>query len=568
MKLGHKQWTLFLAAIIASTSQTHAQTRPTVSGNAVGGNPLDALPQIKAPDKGPNATAQIQPQAPQLQELLARHLTPAKFQVEGVKSIPFDEVAQRFTPLVGKDITIGELIDVANGVTRLYQERGYALSFAFVPAQTFENGVVRVTIVEGYVANVKITGKPGKTEDKLRAIAAHIAADRPLRRATFERYINVMGLLPGVKVTANVPPPQSTDGATTLELNVDRKPFDISTGIDFNHPGVQGLLTATENGLTSLGEQLSVSALLPKGRDNVTYLAAHGALPIGTDGMTAKIDASHYRGNPKNNPGLPSYVQRTVINDRIGGSLSYPLMLSNTHSLTGTVTAYASHDEDRFSNTITGAAIGLRSQVRVLQLQADYAQVQTGQMRKASINVAKAFDILGAGKAGDSNIPGTTTINPASITFVRTGASVSQTNEWPFGIGTAVAATAQYSPDTLPTSEQISFGAQRFAQGYQPGETSGDSGWGASFEINRAVALGFTYLRTVTPYVSFDMARVYLHAGTPQPNRLSSVAIGFRLSDAKHYSLDLSLAKALGDAPIESASRSPRINATFSYQLN
>jgi hemolysin activation/secretion protein len=313
---------------------------------------------------------------------------------------------------------------------------------------------------------------------------------------------------------------------------------------------------------------LSVSALLPKGRDNVTYLAAHGALPIGSEGMTAKIDASHYRGNPKDNPGLPSYVERTVINDRIGGSLSYPFILSNARSLTGTVTAYASHDEDRFNNTITGASIGLRSQVRVLQLQADYADVKTGQARKASLNVAKAFDILGAGKAGDSNIPGTTTVNPASITFVRTGASFSQTNEWPLGIGTTVAATGQYSPDTLPTSEQISFGAQRFAQGYQPGETSGDSGWGASFEINRAIALGFTYLRTLTPYVSFDMARVYLHAGTPQPNRLASVAIGFRISDAKYYSLDLSVAKAVGDAPVENASRSPRINATFSYQLN
>ncbi|WP_176052673.1 ShlB/FhaC/HecB family hemolysin secretion/activation protein [Paraburkholderia caribensis] len=566
MKFGTRQWTFLLAAIAASAVQ--AQTRPAVSGNPLGGNPLEALPQIKAPEKGPNATAQIQPQAPQLQELLARHLTPTRVEVEGVKSIPFNDVAQRFTPLVGKEITIGELIEVANGVTRLYQERGYPLSFAFVPAQTFENGVVRVTIVEGYVANVTVTGKPGKTEDRIRAIAAHIAADRPLRRTTFERYINAMGLLPGVKVAANVPPPQTTDGATTLELNVDRKPFNVSTGIDFNHPGVQGLLTATENGLTSLGEQLSVSALLPKGRDNVTYLAAHGALPVGSEGMTARVDASHYRGNPKDNPGLPSYVERTVINDRIGGSVSYPFILSNARSLSGTVTAYASHDEDRFNNTITGAALGLRSQVRVLQLQADYADVQTGQARKASINVAKAFDILGAGKAGDSNIPGTTTVNPASITFVRTGASFSQTNEWPLGIGTTLATTGQYSPDTLPASEQISFGAQRFAQGYQPGETSGDSGWGASFEINRPIAPGFTYLRTFTPYVSVDMARVYLHAGTPQPKKLASVALGFRISDAKYYSLDLSVAKAVGDAPVESASRSPRINATFSYQLN
>src|SRR6266702_1383638 len=108
-----------------------------------------------------DVTVQVAPQAPQLQELLARHLTPTRVQVEGVKSIPFDDVAQRFTPLVGKDTTIGDLIQVANGVTKLYQDRGYALSFAFIPAQTFEGGVVRVTVVEGYVSAVKVTGKPG-----------------------------------------------------------------------------------------------------------------------------------------------------------------------------------------------------------------------------------------------------------------------------------------------------------------------------------------------------------------------------------------------------------------------
>ncbi|MFM0731373.1 POTRA domain-containing protein [Paraburkholderia sediminicola] len=566
MKLGYgSKWTLLLAAIAASAMQVEAQAQ---SRPVVGGNPMDSLPQIKAPDKGPNVTLQVTPQAPQLQELLARHLTPSKIQVEGVKSIPFDEVAQRFTPLVGKDTTIGDLIQVANGVTKLYQDRGFALSFAFIPAQTFEGGVVRVTVVEGYVSAVKVTGEPGVLEDKIRAIADHIVADRPLRRATFERYINLLGLLPGVKVAANAAPPQNTDGATTLELNVTRKKFDVSTGIDFNHPGVQGLLTATENGLTALGEQLSVSALLPKGRDNVTYLAAHATVPIGSDGLTGKIDASHYRGNPTDNPGLPSYISRTVINDKVSGSLTYPVLLSNTQSLIGTATVYASHDEDRYNNQDTGAQIGLRSQVRVMQLQADYASAEPGQVRRASINVAKAFDILGASKAGDSNVPGTTVTNPASINFVRTGASFSQTNEWPLKIGTAVSLTGQYSAVSLPTSEQISFGAQRFAQGYQPGEASGDSGWGAMFEVNRAFTPGFTYLRTLTPYVSFDMARVYLHAGTPSPSRLSSIAFGFRISDAKYYSLDLSVAKAIGDAPVESASRSPRINATFSYQLN
>ncbi|AOK52594.1 sugar transporter [Burkholderia stagnalis] len=562
MKSRFDKW-MMLLAVTAAAGATQAQTR-------VAGNPLDALPQINAPKKGPNVTVQVAPQAPQLQELLSRHLTPTTFQVEGVKSVPFEEISRRFTPLVGKDITIGELIETANGVTKLYQERGYALSFAFIPAQTFDSGVVRVTVVEGYVSDVKVTGKPGAMESKIRAIAAHITADRPLRRATFERYVNTFGLLPGVSVKANVPPPQTTDGATTLELNVERKAFNISSGIDFNHPGVQGLITATENGLTSFGEQLSISALVPPGRDKVTYVAFSGAVPVGSSGLVTRLDASTYRGKPTDNPGLPSYVERTVKNEKLGLSASYPLLLNNQRSLLGTVSGYASHNEDRYQNQITGATLENRSQVRVLQMQLDYTSVGPKQVRKLSVNVAKGFDILGASKSQDITVGNTTTSlpSPISLTFVRTGATYTQTNEWPFRIGTSVSLTGQYSPDSLPTSEQISFGAQRYALGYQPGETSGDSGWGMSLEVNRAFSPGWTYLKTITPYVAYDMARVYLHAGTPQPNRLSSVGIGVRLSDSRYYNLDLSVAKPVGDAPVESASRSPRINAAFSYQLN
>ena len=556
------QWFWLAVAAATTASPALAQTRAAASGN-----PLEALPQIQTPSHTPSVSVQIAPNEQQLQRLLDTHLTPSKIEIDGVKAIAFAQVAEHFSTFVGKDTTIGQLVEAANAVTRLYQAHGYALSFAFIPAQTFEHGVVRVTVVEGYVSNVKISGNPGGTEAKIRAITDHIRNERPLRRATFERYVNVLGLLPGVKIAATVQPPQTTDGATSLDLNVERKPFNVATGIDFHHPGVQGLVTVTENGLASLGEDLSIATLVPKGRDNQTYYALNGALPIGSEGLVAKINGAHYRGNPVDNPGLPSTVKRTVVNDKLGVSAAYPLYLSNTRSLLGTLSAYASHDENSYLNTLTGATLALRSQVRVVQAQLDYADTRTGQTRRASFNVAKAFDVLGASKAGETNIPGVIETNPVSLTFVRTGASFSQTNEWPFKIGTAVALTGQYSPDSLPTSEQIAFGAQRFALGYEPGEASGDSGFGASFEINRAIAVSRRYLQTITPYVSFDMARVYLHTGPAAPSKLSSLALGFRVTDNKHYSLDLSLAKAVGDAPIESPSRSPRLNATFSYQL-
>ncbi|KMZ12239.1 putative activation/secretion signal peptide protein [Candidatus Burkholderia humilis] len=556
MQIHHLKRALCLAAFAAPIPAqfAYAQSAPAAPRASIGGNPLNALPQVATPPK-PQVSVEMQEPATALDALLARHITPRSFQVEGAKTLPFEDVAARFTPLVGKDVTIGALIETANGVTAMYKERGYALSFAFIPAQTFEGGAVRVVVVEGYVANVVIKGNAGASEKRIREIADRMRADRPLRQATFERYINVLGMIPGVKTRATVAPPANTDGAVTLELDVERKPFNLSTGIDFNHPGVQGILSATENGMLGLGESLTASALLPKGRNDQTYYAFNGTLPVGTDGFTTKVDASHYHGHPVDNTGLPSTIERTVVNDKLAFSAVYPFLLSNARSAVDAATAYASHDEDRLKNTVvTGNPyLSQRSQIRVTQLQLDYTGIGAGVVRRASLNVAKAFDVLGASKNVETNIAGFAPVNPVSLTFVRTGATYTQSNDWPLKIGTVLSATGQYSPDTLPTSEQVSFGAGRFAAGYQPEEVSGDSGWGASFEVNRPVEIGMTYWKSITPYIAVDAARVYPHGGTAKPRRLSSVGIGFRVTDAKHYSLDLSVARATGDAPIESA---------------
>jgi hypothetical protein len=45
------------------------------------------------------------------------------------------------------------------------------------------------------------------------------------------------------------------------------------------------------------------------------------------------------------------------------------------------------------------------------------------------------------------------------------------------------------------------------------------------------------------------------------------LALGVRFSDRKHYTLDLALAKPVGDMPTNSGARSLRFNAAWTYQF-
>ncbi|WP_439893698.1 ShlB/FhaC/HecB family hemolysin secretion/activation protein (plasmid) [Ralstonia sp. 25C] len=534
-----------------------AQSSPTQ------GNPIDTLPKVDT-SRPPQQKIQVEVQRPNpaLENLLATHLTPTKFQIEGVKTLPFAEIAAYFAPLAGHDITVAQLLQAANDVTKLYADRGYPLSFAFVPAQTFEGGVVRVTVVEGHVARMRVEGTPGPLEGRLREISQRLMDEKPLRRETFERVTGVLAQQPGVQITATVQPPTTTDGASELVLNVKRQPYTIGTGIEYRKPGVRAVITGTLNSVTPFGEQITVSTLQPRGSDHETFYSATWAQPIGTDGLLAKLSWSHYRGMPENLPLEQLGYQSRYLTDtqRLGLSLSYPVLLSNTRSLTLTGTFYGNDDTQRYSPQNTAIPqTELDAKVRVAGAEALYTEVKPGETRRASLGLYQGISGLGASKSVNNNV---------DLGFLRTRLTASEAHDLPFGFGVVVSGAAQYSGAVLPSSEQISFGGRFFGLAYPAGEVAGDRGWGASVELNRAFTVSMDYLKTVQPYVLYDTAKVYSNAGTLVHDQLGSIALGVRFSDRKYYTLDLAIARPVGDKPINSSSRALRFNAAYTYQFN
>lgn len=528
-------------------------------------NPLQTLPRTETPRQAPSVTVHVKAPNPALEALLSTHLTPSRFDVVGVKSIPFADVAAIFAPMRGKDSTVRDLVAAADRVTALYKARGYALSFAFVPNQTLAGGVVKIQVVEGYVADVALRGDAGNLEPRIKAMAAHIVGERPLRQDTFERYTQLLGTLPGLKVAANVPPPTTTDGATRLDLDVSRQRYDMSYGLDFNHPGTQGVFSLIENGASPLGEQLSVSTLYPNGGGQRFYSAAY-VQPIGSRGWQGKVDASRYWGQPDTDEQLPSYLEHRLEQDRLALSAVYPLVLANTRRVNLAMGVYASRQDDRYRNVDTGATIALRSSVRVLNAELSSLSVEAGRTLQFAFALAHGFAGLGAYSRTVSNV-GAVGIAMPDVAFTRYTANASWSRQWAHKLGTVLRATGQYSHDALPSTEQINFGGQNFALAYDPGDAAGDSGWAASAELNRAFAPGAGWIDSVAPYVAYQAARVYLNGARPFIDRLDSAVVGIRASDKKHYAIDFALAWPTADKPPESKDRDMRWNLTFSYKL-
>ncbi len=532
------------------------------------GNPVDALPQLERPPGATQPPPVVQTATPEqlaLQARLAQRIVPLNFDVSGVHAIPFEEVSAILSPLSGKEISLGELVQQVDKITQLYRDKGYPLSFALVQNQTFANGLVVVTVVEGYIGTVRIEGDIGNAQDRLETLAGPLKADRPLKQATLERQLNLMRTVPGVKFTPALDLPRRADGETELVLTATRHPVSLTGGIADLGTGMQPIVNMAANSLTPLGEQVKLTTAIPFNSDDVKYVMGEIFVPIGADGLAIKVDGYHYDAKPKDDAVEFLGFERRVKNDRIGIGVSYPFLLNNTRSLTGTLGMYAANSKDRYDSHTTDLWLQQDARVRAANAELRYVQVGEAASTDVTVSVSKGFDAAGAKKDISTNY-GYSATPILDLDFTRYNLSAKQIFALPGQFGLTLSGAGQYSSNILPSSEQVSYGSWRYAMGYPQGDQSGDKGIGVSAEINRRFATGWEYVAGVQPYVLVDYARTwYNNKGLQALNNrhLSSVALGLRFTDDKYYLFDFNVAKPVGSATVNDG-RDVRFNANYS----
>ena len=126
----------------ADTLPSFLNSNETIRNLPVPNLPADAYRPTAAPLQVP------EPGAIQGQPLMmGTKVTLKTVQIEGGTIYPLGELATLFQPLLGHETSLADLIEATRSITRRYQQDGYLLSYAFLPQQSFDNGVVRVVLV-------------------------------------------------------------------------------------------------------------------------------------------------------------------------------------------------------------------------------------------------------------------------------------------------------------------------------------------------------------------------------------------------------------------------------------
>jgi hemolysin activation/secretion protein len=540
---------------LADTLPSFLNSNETIRNLPVPNLPADAYRPSAAPLQVPEpGAAAAEPL------MMGTKINLKTVQIEGGTIYPLNELAEIYKPLIGHESSLADLIEATRNITRRYQNDSYLLSYAFLPKQSFDNGVARVVLVEGYVRDVQVQGDVGRVKGLLDRLAAKIQAERPLTRKTFERYTTLMTRIPGVTIQAQVPPPGTTDGATTLVAQASRKPFtsSLSTTED-NRKGTQALLGVSSNSQTSMGEQLTLSGLFPPGKDHEHYYRLDYSQFLDAEGTQLNLSASRYRADPGTNVALDNGLELKPHreNDRYSIGFGLPLIAASNELLTAGARLYAVNDKTRYNVIGYPLSVEERTDIRALAFESDWRKADARQLRILSGGVYQGLDSMGA-RTNNSAI---------DLNFLRLRLSGVQSDKFFDNWQGVLSGALYWTDDTLPDSERAVFGGQNFGRGYPDDQASGDKGWGVAYEINYSFNRDGNWVRILQPYVVLDRSRSWFNQLPVQANSLSSAAVGLRFGDAKYYNIALEAAKPMSDEALDTYNRRPRYSISFSYQL-
>lgn len=161
-------------------------------------------------------------------------------------------------------ITIGQLQLVANKISNYYRKNGFILAHAYISEQTVEAGVIRLSVLEGILGQIKVEGNKRYNEKILKRPFVDLVG-KPLVKDRVEGALLTLMSYPGLGVTGMFTPGEQV-GTADMTIKVDEEKL-IGGGVSLNNYGseyvgeFQARVDLVVNNITKAADSLQVSAM-------------------------------------------------------------------------------------------------------------------------------------------------------------------------------------------------------------------------------------------------------------------------------------------------------------------
>lgn len=459
---------LIAAALLATSQSAYAQ-QPPPAGVQLQQIPPVAVPQRPAPD-----IRIEQPGAPTDAVAEGARIRVNALRVTGATLFEEAELvaAAGFTP--GTDLTLPELRNLAAGITRFYNRRGYVLAQAYLPAQDVLQGTVTIAVIEGRYGAIGVRNESGVSDDVARRITAGLNSGDPVAIAPLERRLLLLSDLPGVVVHSTLSPGAQV-GTSDLTVDLARAPR-LYGSLEADNAGNRYTGAYRFGGsinyanATGFGDLLSLRLLAST--EGLAYGRAAWQAPLGE--ATVGVAYTHMQYSLGREF---EALDATGTADIFSAFASYPLIRSRAANLY----ALASFDAKYLTDEI-----GLVSQVSDKEVRAVTVGLQ-GDSRDAfgggGWNAGSLFWTTGDLDIEDPlerAADGATARSQGGFNKLQYAVSRLQTVSGPLSVYGSL--RGQMATDNLDSSEKMELGGAYAVRAYPEGEAYGDEGYVATIE--------------------------------------------------------------------------------------
>ncbi len=517
----------------------------------------------------PDAGQQIQqiPQPPMVEKpapdmLIDRPVVPVEAHIAGprvrVNSLQVtgetlfsDEqliAATDFKP--GSELNLSDLRNIAARIARYYNDRGYFLAQAYLPAQDIEDGVVTIAVIEGRYGAIDLRNQSRLKDNVAHGVLAGLDGGDIVESAPLERRLLLLSDIPGVAVRStlapgsavgtsdlivDIIPGRSVTGSIEADNAGNRYtgPYRLGGSVYFNNPTGSGDVASVRVLASNLGllyGRASYQTLLGNASVGVAYARVNYELGREFESLDADGSAD--------------------IFSLFG---SYPLIRSRDTNLYALGAVEARYLEDR---------IGVTSTITNRDIHSVTAGFRGDQRDAIGAGGWSTFSVAATWGKLNIETPEARAIDSASSRrngkYGKLQFSAAHLQQLVGPLSLYGAIRGQVASKNLDSSEQMALGGAYGVRAYPEGEAYGDQGYVANMEARlllpdfsdsmpgRIQLVGFVDIGAVT------LAKDPWYPGSNSAHR-KGYGAGLIWSNPNDFLITASYARKLGDQEATSA---------------
>lgn len=457
---------------------------------------------------------------------------------------------------LNRKLTQGDLAQLKYDITRVYYDDGYILVRVVTPPQDLSKGTLKIDIYEAKIE--RITNNKGVIAQFIvDGMTSQITPGTVFNETQVESMVRDIDDLPGVAAAVDLKP-GSQLGTTDLDLAL-KQVKDFQQSVSVNNYGSKLTGEWLFNGNFQYGNLLGLGEryVLNVTGSNDSLFTIQGGIqtPIGLRNII--LDTSYLYSNSDIGNAFATLGQNGQTKDfKIG--LSSALLNTARQK----ISVRAGFDARHLVSTIlNGSTTQSDDEIREFSLDGTYLLRLPDTTVFSDLQYVQGCGCLGASPQNDP----LASVKGGDVTAsIFRGTVFARQNLWADGSIKGLL-TGQYSGDTLLASDLFSIGGYGSVRGFQPAQSTGNSGLQVSIELDQIVWRNDMWSIAAGPW--FDGAWVWNSVpGAAIDPALYAVGLGAELHTGITTVGDSSIRFDWAH-PVGSYSDNPNGNNTFYVQL-